>query len=158
MSDLTNTPRLSTLTALCCECGATRTASARYLRDTRPLRCVHCGRTTSHAAVQPTGQPDWREAANRDREGACDPGTDLRRLFPDWRVHIVDLDDRHDHLVLWGAKVVYVDAATYAPIPDLFLAHVLAHLLQGPKKLDAASCRDATAQARAMLGQARGSE
>ncbi|MET1005663.1 MAG: hypothetical protein ABWX96_08955 [Propionibacteriaceae bacterium] len=53
--------------AQCLECGAIRSAKARYLgRGNRALRCPSCGRVTTHAAVNWDGE-DPREQANHSQ-------------------------------------------------------------------------------------------
>jgi len=50
--------------AQCLDCGAIRSAKARYLgRGNRALRCLSCGHATTHAAVNWDGE-DAREQAN----------------------------------------------------------------------------------------------
>ncbi len=83
--------------ALCCVCGAVRYAKASYLgRGTRSLRCRHCGRATTHAAVSWEGS-DGREESNRRRDVAnADERREheaLVRLFGACHVDLVGLGD-----------------------------------------------------------------
>ena len=70
MSKATRTRLPERIAALCCECGAIREVSFRYVGATgdRDLRCTICRRTTRHAPVRPEGW-DYREANNRRGDG-----------------------------------------------------------------------------------------
>lgn len=59
------------ITALCCECGASRTVSRRFAPRgcNCSLRCADCGRATLHAAVSWRDDDDWREDSNRKGAG-----------------------------------------------------------------------------------------
>ena len=63
MTSMTERPPQPThVTALCCECGTTRTVSRRASghAGNRTLRCETCRKTTAHAAIG-ADRFDWRE-------------------------------------------------------------------------------------------------
>ena len=92
MSEVSVAPAKTLRQGLCLECGAVRTAKARYLgRGTRTLRCEGCQRGTAHAAVNWDGH-DVREEANlKQSQGNTDALRELEALMQLFRSCSIDV-------------------------------------------------------------------
>lgn len=92
MSDVTQASTKAVRQALCLVCGSVRTAKAQYLgRGSRTLRCGHCGRGTTHAAVNWDGE-DLREEANRKQvQGEVESLRELETLLGMLRTFNIDV-------------------------------------------------------------------
>lgn len=92
MSEVSVAPAKTLRQGLCLECGAVRTAKARYLgRGTRTLRCDVCQRGTTHAAVNWDGH-DVREEANvKQSQGNTDALREFEALMQLFRSCSIDV-------------------------------------------------------------------